>query len=91
MEVFDLVASQYGYTFEDFKAMTLRTLTGCLEMIDIRTHNEFALNANIQGHKVEFKKVTKKVRELTDAEAELMAKVHRDAIRRKFEERNKKS
>lgn len=71
--------------------MTLRTLSGCLEMISIRTHNEFALEANIHGHKVEMKKVIRQVRELSDEAIKMMEQVHRDAIKRKFEERNNRN
>jgi hypothetical protein len=74
---------------EDFGKMTLRQLSGCLEMIEIRTHNDFALDANIHGHKVEMKKVQKVFEEMNDEQARMMAEVHRQAIKRKFEEKNK--
>lgn len=69
--------------------MTLRELSGCLEMIEIRTHNSFALDANIHGHKVEMKKVQKVFEEMNNEQAKMMEEVHRQAIRRKFEEKNK--
>ena len=62
-------------------------------MIDIRTHNEFVTEAKIHGvgDKLEFKKVFKKIQELSEDSKRMMEQVHRDAIKRKFEERNKKS
>lgn len=90
IEVFDLIASEYGYTMDQFKAMTLRQLNGCLEMIDIRTHNEFALNASIHGHKVELKKVMRQVEELSDKMKEEMERIHREAIERKVAEKREK-
>jgi hypothetical protein len=69
--------------------MTLRELSGCLEMIDVRTHNDFALNANIHGHKVEMKNLQAEVEEITDEQKRIMADIHRDAIKRKMTEKGR--
>lgn len=82
-----MIASQYGYTKKEFTEMTLRDLQGCLEAIDIRTHNDFALDANIHGHKVEMRNAIREVEEITDEQKKIMADIHRDAIRRKMEEK----
>lgn len=67
--------------------MTLRELSGCLEMISIRTHNDFALNANIHGHKIELKKVQVAFEEMTNDQAKTLERIHREAIKRKMEEK----
>jgi hypothetical protein len=72
-----------------FKEMTLRELDSCLQMIDVRTHNEMAFHATLHGGKMEFKKIKRDFEEHSKAELDLMEKIHREAIRRKFEERNK--
>lgn len=62
-------------------------------MIDIRKHNELVLNAKVHGvgKDMEFKKVRKQIQELSEDAKAMMEQIHRDAIKRKFEERNKKS
>lgn len=60
-------------------------------MINIRTHNEFVLQAGLHGHKMELKKVIRQVQELSDETLKMIEDVHRQAIKRKFEERNSKS
>lgn len=69
--------------------MTLRTLSGCLEMINIRTHNEFALNAGIHGHKVELKTIIQEVEDLSEELRLAMEKTVTESLRRKFEEKSK--
>ena len=62
-------------------------------MIEIRKHNDFVMTAKIHGvgEKLEFKKIRKKILEYSDEAKRMMEQVHREAIKRKFEERNKKS
>lgn len=58
-------------------------------MIDVRLHNDFAMDANIHGHKVETKKVFEEVEEITDEQKKIMADIHRQAIKRKMSEKGR--
>jgi len=69
--------------------MTLRQLNGCLEMIDIRLHNDFALEANLHGQKVEMKKVFEEIEEITEEQKKIMADIHLQAIKRKMTEKGR--
>lgn len=91
IEVFDLIASEYGWTFDEFKKVTLRTLQGCLEMIDIRTHNDFVKQASLKGIKLEFKRIKRQVKDYTDDQKRMMAEVTKAAAQRKLLEKAAKA
>lgn len=86
-----MIASEYGWTFDDFKKITMRTLHSCLEMIAIRQHNDFALNASLKGVKIEFKKVKKQVEDMTQEQKKMMNEVIKQAAQRKLLEKAEKA
>ena len=51
--IFDTIASEYGYTWEQFAGMTYKLLDSCLEKIAARTHNKTAILAAMHGIKIE--------------------------------------
>ena len=56
--VFDLVASEYGYTWDQFTGLTYIQLHAFLEAINRRTHNNTAVQAAMHGIKVDlYKKI----------------------------------
>jgi len=57
--IFDLVASEYGYTFEQFIGLTYKLLDSCLEAIARRTHNKTAVTAAMHGIKMDLYKRVK--------------------------------
>ena len=60
-----------------------------MEMIRIRKHNEFARSASLQGIKVEMKKIRRSFEPISEKVKEDFARIHQEAIRRKFAEKNK--
>lgn len=56
-------------------------------MIEIRTHNEYAKQAALKGIKLDFKKVKRKVKELSQENKEMIARVSREAAQRKLMEK----
>lgn len=70
--IFDSIASEYGYTWEQFAGLTYKLLAACLEAIARRTHNNTAVLASIHGIKMDLykrsKPISKKI--LANAEAE---------------------
>ena len=88
--MFDIIASEYGYTYEEFKQMTLRTLHGALEMINIRTHNEYVKQAALKGIKLEAKKIRRKITEMSTESKEKTLHLHAEAIKRKVAEKRAK-
>lgn len=57
-----MIASEYGYTFDQIADMTPREISVALNNISIRKHNEVALNANIHGHKMQYKQRAKTIK-----------------------------
>ena len=53
--IFDLIASEYGYSFEDIRNMTMREIDIAMKYIGIRKHNEIAVNGKIHGLDMPFK------------------------------------
>lgn len=47
--IFDIIASEYGYTWVQFSGMTYKLLNECLESINRRTHNSIAVQAALRG------------------------------------------
>lgn len=76
---------------DDFKKVTLRTLQACIEMIEIRNHNEYAKNASLQGVKVDFKSVKRKFKELSKDQINMMAQVTKRAAERNVKARSEKA
>lgn len=54
--IFDLVAAEYGYTWEQFVGLTYKLLNACMENIARRTHNERVVIAQMHGLKMELYK-----------------------------------
>lgn len=52
--IFDLIASEYGYTWSEFTELTYKQLNACLESIARRTHNDYAFIANIHGVEMDY-------------------------------------
>ena len=86
-----MIASEYGYTFDEFKKMTYRTLFAAVEMIGIRNHNKYAREAALQGIKLDVKNVNRTFEPLEDAAKKQMIDVHQKAIAKKVEEKRKKN
>lgn len=82
-----MIASEYGWDFEQFKKLTLRRLQSCLEMIEIRNHNNYAKQAALKGIKLDFKHVKRKFKELSDEQKQMMIEVTRAAAQRKVQEK----
>ena len=61
-----------------------------MEMIEIRTHNEFAKQAALKGVKLDFKHVKRKFKELSDEQKNIMAEVVKAAAERKLKEKAEK-
>lgn|GEM_PF-5595676 len=59
--IFDLIASEYGYTWEQFTGMTYKILDACLEAIHRRTHNKTAVLAQMHGIKMELYEKRQKI------------------------------
>ena len=56
--IFDLIASEYGYSWRRFVGLTYKQLDAFLEAIAARSHNNMATQAAMRGIKVEpYKKV----------------------------------
>ena len=51
--IFDSIASEYGYTWDQFTGMTYKMLDVCLEAISRRTHNKNAVLAAMHGIKID--------------------------------------
>ena len=60
-------------------------------MIEIRNHNEFALQASLKGIKIDFKKVKKQVEDFTDKQKAMMSEVIKQAAQRKLLEKAEKA
>ena len=60
-------------------------------MIEIRTHNDFAKQAALNGVKIDFKHVRKKFQELSNEQKKLMADVIKKAAQRKVDEKAEKA
>ena len=71
--------------------MTLRRLQSCLDMIEIRTHNDYVKKAALQGITLDFKHVKRKFKELTDEQKNMMADVSRNAAQRIVKEKAEKA
>ena len=54
--IFDSIASEYGYTWDQFIAMTYKLLNACLESIARRSHNKTAVLAAMHGIKMDLYK-----------------------------------
>ena len=71
--IFDIVASEYGYCWKDFTALTYKQLDTFLEVIAQRRHNDIVVQASLHGIKLESyrkkqtisKKVLTKARKMT--------------------------
>ena len=61
--IFDSIASEYGYTWEQFVSMTYKLLNHCLEAIAKRNHNNYAAQAALHGLKMDLYKRVKPVSE----------------------------
>jgi len=61
--IFDSIASEYGYTWEQFINMTYKLLNCCLEAIAKRTHNNTVIQAAMHGIKMDLYKRVKPVSE----------------------------
>lgn len=87
-----MVASEYGYTFDQFKQLTFRTLYALLEVMQVRGHNEYVKQAALQGIKLDAQKVKRKMKteEVDDKSKQAMLKIHREAIKRKVAEKTRK-
>lgn len=71
--IFDLIASEYGYTWEQFIGLTYKLLDSCLEAIARRTHNKTAVLASIHGIKMDLYKRVQPVSEKVLADAKTQA------------------
>lgn len=71
--IFDLIASEYGYTWQQFTNLTYKLLDACLEAITRRTHNKTAALAAMHGIKMDLYKRFKPVSETTLAQAKAEA------------------
>lgn len=58
-------------------------------MIRIRRHNEYAKSASLQGIKIEMKQIRRTFEPISQKVKNDFAKLHQDAIKRKFAEKNK--
>jgi len=61
--IFDSIASEYGYTWQQFVNMTYKLLNHCLEAIARRTHNNTVVQAAMHGLKMDLYKRVKPVSE----------------------------
>lgn len=85
-----MVASEYGYTFDDFLNLNYRQLYGLMERIALRKHNNFMQLSILHGNKKpKFKKLQKSIEELSVDHKEIMAKAIKKAAERKIAERHK--
>ena len=66
-------------------------MQGCLDNIEVRTHNEYVKQAALQGITLDFKHVKKKFQELTKEQIEMMAEVSRAAAQRVVLEKAEKA
>ena len=62
--IFDVIANEYGYTFDEIRNMTMREIDVAMKYIGIRKHNEVATNARIHGLEMEMKEVPKAEKEI---------------------------
>lgn len=77
--IFDLFASEYGYTWEQFISMTYKQLNACLTCIYRRTHNKTAVQARIHGIDMDFwKEDIKPKKEVFDKANDLVDKLLRE-------------
>ena len=51
--IFDLIASEYSYTWEQFTGMTYKQLDACMEAINRRNHNSLVTQAALKGVKLD--------------------------------------
>ncbi len=63
--IFDLIASEYGYTWEQFSGLTYKLLNSCLEAISRRNHNKTAVLAAMHGIKMDLYRRVKPVSDKT--------------------------
>lgn len=70
--------------------MTLRTLYASIEMINVRTHNEYAKQAALKGIKIETKKIKREFEPIDQKVKTTLAKLHQEAIARKVKEKTEK-
>lgn len=52
-EIFDVFASEYGYTWDTFISMTFKQVNALMVAFNKRKHNEMALQAAMHGVKME--------------------------------------
>jgi hypothetical protein len=71
--IFDLIASEYGYTWDQFISFTYKQLNACLEAIARRTHDNTVIRAAMHGIKLDMYRRVKPVSQkiLKQAESEI--------------------
>ena len=76
--IFDVIASEYSYTWKQFTGLTYKQLDACLEAIAARTHNKTAVLAAMHGIKMDMYRkpipVSEKTLELASIETEKILK-----------------
>lgn len=84
-EIFDSIASEYGYTWDQFTGLTYKLLDACLESIAKRQHNKTSVYAAMHGIKMDLYRRNKPVSEKTLQQAEKRAyellKQKREAVK----------
>lgn len=68
--IFDTIASEYGYTWEQFIYLTHKQLAAFLAAIDKRLYDKIRINAAIHGIKIDEKAATKQPSDTELKEAE---------------------
>jgi hypothetical protein len=77
--VFDIIASEYGYTLEQFGQMTVREVFVCMSNISKRKNNDLVIQAKLHGMKLEDN--TKKKMVISKDDDEMLTK-HLERINR---------
>ena len=73
-EIFDLIASEYGYTWGQFTALTYTQLEAFLGAVSRRRHSDVAINAQIHGIRMEARQKQAPVSDAVLREADRMTR-----------------
>lgn len=86
--IFDLIASEYGYTWNQFGELTYKLLHATLEAIQQRTHNNLVIQAALRGVKLN---PYKKLKSISEIDLKAGDQQVSEILKRKQEKFKKKS
>lgn len=84
--IFDLIASEYGYTWEQFTGLTYKLLNACIKKIDKRKYDQAVFLAKIHGAQLknepaQLKPPSEELLKYAEAEALKTLKQKQEALR----------